>query len=210
MKYYGRERICASFIDKSPKGRTLNIGAGEIQWIENDLLLGNKNLYSSDIDKKNLGANNLAKNKLVVNAEKIPFGKGFFSQIIILDVLEHIKHDNLVVKELNRVLKKGGILIISVPNDTILSFLNPIRYIQHERHYTIKKIVGMIKQNGFKLEKIFSGGGVSELFNFYAHLLIKYTIGKKTNLHIFDKLRDREYNKHNRSGNEIIIRARKI
>lgn len=208
MKYYGRERVCASFISK--KGKILNIGAGQIRWIENDLLLGNKNLYSSDIEKRNLGKDNLAKNKLIINAEDIPFKKGFFSQLIILDVLEHIKNDKLAIKEINRVLKKGGKLIISVPNDNFLSYFNPVRYVQHERHYTIDQITRMLVNNGFKIENLFAGGSIFELFAFYMHLFIKYTTGRLVNLSIFNKLRDKEYAKHNKNGNEIIIKAKKI
>ena len=69
-KYYGRERICKSFMDLDEKGKTLNIGAGEVIWIENDLFLNNKNFISSDIDKKNLGEKNKAKNKVVADATK--------------------------------------------------------------------------------------------------------------------------------------------
>jgi len=45
------------------KGKTLNIGAGEIIWIENDLFLNNKNFISSDIDKNNLGDKKLKNTK---------------------------------------------------------------------------------------------------------------------------------------------------
>ena len=83
-----------------------------------------------------------------------------------------------------------------------------MRYVQHERHYTIEQITGLLAKNGFKIEKLFSGGGIFELLNFYAHLFIKYTAGKKVN--IFNKLRDREYLQHNNKGNEIIIKAKKI
>lgn len=209
MKYFGRERICASFIEKNLEGKTLNLGAGEIKWIENDVLFGKKNFISSDIDENNLGKDNLAIHKRMVDAENIPFNENYFSQVIILDVLEHIKNDSKVLDEIHRVLKKSGILVLSVPNDTLLSFLNPIRYAQHERHYSISKITGLLKQKGFKIEKIFAGGGISELLDLYTHLFIKYTTGKKINLKIFDSLRDREYKIHNNRGNEIIIRATK-
>ena len=196
-KYFGRERVCVSFIDKDIKGKTLNLGAGEILWLENDIFRGNSKFYSTDIESKNLEKQNLAKNKKIMGAEKIEFPDDIFSQVIILDVLEHIKNDSKVLEEIYRVLKREGLLIISVPNDTILSFLNPIRYAQHERHYTIKKITRLLKNKGFMIEEIFSGGKVWELMNLYSHLLIKYATGRKISPSVFEKLRDEEYSKHN-------------
>lgn len=210
QELFGRERICSSFIETSIKGKTLNIGAGEVLWIENGIFLNNPNFISSDIDKENLGEKNLAKNKILVDATKIPFNDGELSQVIMLDVLEHIKEDGLALKEVSRVLKKGGIFIICVPADTILSYLNPVRYIQHERHYTIKKITSLLKKHNFKIEKVFAGGGIFELLNLYTHFLIKYTTGKIINPKFFNKLRDTEYKKHKLSGNEIAVRAVKL
>ena len=68
-EYYGRERICRSFIDTKINGKTLNIGAGEMLWIENDLFPGNPNFISSDINKRNLGKHNLAINKIVAKEQ---------------------------------------------------------------------------------------------------------------------------------------------
>ena len=207
---YGRERVCASVIERDIDGITLNIGAGEVLWLENGIFLGNKNFISSDIEEKNLCKSNLAMHKIVADVQKLPFKNGKISQLIILDVLEHIKDDNKAISEIARVLRKSGKLIICVPNDTILSYLNPVRYVQHERHYSIKRITSLLKRNGFKIEKVFAGGGISELADLYTHFFIKYTIGKKINLSIFNKLRDFEYRKHSPSGNEIIVKATKI
>ena len=207
---FGRERICGEFIGKNPELKTLNIGAGEILWIENYLLKNYAGLVSSDIDKKNLGSKNLAKNKVLLDATNIPFKDNQFDQVIILDVLEHIKNHEKTLNEIKRVLKKHGKLIISVPNDTLLSFFNPIRYAQHERHYTISQITFLLKKNGFKIEKLFSGGRIWELIDLYTHLIIKYSTGKIINLSAFNILRDKEYKKHSNNGNEIIILAKKI
>lgn len=210
QEYLGRERICKSFIDVNEKGKTLNLGAGEMQWLENDLFLGNPNFISSDIDEGNLGEKNKAKNKTLMNAEKITFKDGELSQILILDVLEHIKNEKGVIDEIYRTLKKNGKLIISVPGDNFLSFFNPIRYAQHERHYKVDRLKSILENKGFKIERIAAGGGIFELLNFYAHLIIKYTTGIKMNVKFLNRLRDKEYDKYNPNGNQIIIRAIKI
>src|SRR3989338_3602103 len=209
-EYYGRERICRSFIDTKINGKTLNIGSGEMLWIENDLFPGNPNFISSDINKRNLGKHNLAINKIVANAENLPLKNNELSQLIILDVLEHIKNDEKVIREIHRVLNSNGKLVICVPNDTLLSFINPIRYAQHERHYTIKQITSLLKKNGFAIEKVHAGGRILDLVDLYSHLIIKYTTGKKIKLSFLNGLRDKEYSNHINNGNEITVLARKI
>lgn len=206
---YGRERICASLIDASIKGKTLNIGAGEMQWVENQLFLNNNDFFSSDLDIKNLGGKNKAINKIQCDATKLPFKDNYFSQIIILDVLEHIKDHHKALDEIYRVLKKNGKLVICVPNDTLLSYLNPVRYVQHERHYTIKNITNLLRKKRFKIKKIFAGGRIFELLALYLHFFAKYFL--KKSISPFSKLIDKkEYLKHIKNGNEIAILAIKI
>jgi ubiquinone/menaquinone biosynthesis C-methylase UbiE len=178
-RLYGRERVCARFIDSKVNSKTLNIGAGEMQWIENILFLDNKLFISSDINKNNLGEKNKAINKMIIDATKISLSDNSVSQVIILDVLEHIRDHEKAVSEISRVTKKNGCLVVCVPNDTLLSYLNPVRYAQHERHYKIKDIKELLEKNGFKIDKIFAGGGLFELASLYVHFAIKYIAGKK-------------------------------
>ncbi len=205
-KLYGRERICASFIDVTISGKTLNIGTGEMQWIENLVFLKNKNFISSDLDAKNLGKENKAIKKIQCDATKLPFENGSMSQVIILDVLEHIKNHHKALEEIFRVLKKNGKLVICVPNDTLLSYLNPVRYVQHERHYTIQGITSLLNKKGFSVKKVFTGGFIFELIALYLHFFMKYIFRKKVSF--FTKLIDSyEYNKSKNYGNEIAILA---
>jgi len=210
QKYLGKERICRSLINEKIKGKTLNIGAGEVLWIENELFLNNSNFISSDIEEKNLDERNHTINKIKLDAVNLPFEDNELSQIIILDVLEHIKDDLKVVKEMRRTLKKRGQLIICVPNNNLLSFFNPVKYAQHERHYSITHIKSLLEKNGFKIERVFCGGGFFELLDLYIHLIIKHTTGKMIWLDFLKKLKDKEYEKHKEKGNEIIIKAVKL
>jgi len=54
----------------------------------------------------------------------LPFGDAAFTSITILDVLEHIYEQTRLLKELNRVLAKGGTLIVTVPGRHLFSFLD--------------------------------------------------------------------------------------
>lgn len=207
--YFGRERICLQYINTDLKIKTLNIGAGEIRWLENDVFLGHRHFLSSDIDEKNLGNSNKALNKKKIDAENIPLSDHSFDQVILLDVLEHIERDDKALEEINRVLKIGGNFVLSVPNDTLLSYLNPIRYLQHKRHYSPGHIKRLLEKHGFKITNIFIGGGIFELIELYTHLIVKHLFRHLMNPSYFNKLRDSEYKKSHLSGNEIIILAKK-
>lgn len=52
----------------------------------------------------------------------IPFEDNFFDVIISLELLEHVEDPIEVLKEIKRVLKPGGCLIMSTPNDA--TFMN--------------------------------------------------------------------------------------
>lgn len=56
------------------------------------------------------------------NACDIPFEKNKFSCVCMEEVIEHIKEQDIALKEIYRVLKPGGSLIISTPNKWIYRF----------------------------------------------------------------------------------------
>lgn len=48
--------------------------------------------------------------------EKLPFKDNFFDTVLILSILEHVENFTFMMEEARRVLKKGGVAIIIVPN----------------------------------------------------------------------------------------------
>jgi len=62
---------------------------------------------------KNKGIENLIK----YNGKILPFKNSFFDRIIISHVLEHINKPEEFLVEIMRILKKGGVLSISLPTD---------------------------------------------------------------------------------------------
>jgi SAM-dependent methyltransferase len=86
-----------------------------------------------------------------MDARQTPFYEEFDS-IGAFDVLEHIKEDELVVRELYSALKPGGILLISVPQHPFL-WSAADEYACHVRRYNNDNIVGIVKRSGFHILK---------------------------------------------------------
>lgn len=82
----------------------------------------------------------------------LPLKDGSADVVLCLDVLEHLKNDKGAIKEISRILKKGGIAIITVPalkllwsvHDEINNHFR--RYEKKELNRLLKKEFRIIKQ----------------------------------------------------------------
>ena len=99
--------------------KILEIGAGSephISYIKSkdfSYYILEKSKYRSQITKSKSG-------KIFYkyyNGKNIPFKPNTFDRIIISHTLEHIPDPEFFIKELMKVLKKGGVLSISLPTD---------------------------------------------------------------------------------------------
>ena len=64
-----------------------------------------------------------------------------FDFVVSFQVIEHIKKDREFVKEIHRVLKKGGKFILTTPNKKMSLTRNP----WHIREYTVSQLVELLK-----------------------------------------------------------------
>lgn len=63
-----------------------------------------------------------------LTGEMAPFADNTFDQVVIVDFLEHIPDDAGFVRELRRILKPDGVLIVNVPHLKPHSLLNRVRH----------------------------------------------------------------------------------
>lgn len=112
--------------------------------------------------------------------EKFPYRDNFFDIVFAGEVIEHTTDDISFLNEINRVLKKNGILILTTPNllslgNRFLMFFGRLprfAYAEfHYRIYTANLIKSKIIKAGFKIKKIDSSYIlISTFFNKYLGL----------------------------------------
>jgi SAM-dependent methyltransferase len=105
----------------------------------------------------------LAKKKLKVpfvsgDINNLPIRSNSVGLIIALDVLEHVDNDMNAIRELHQVLRKRGIIIITVPAFNFLWGTQDV-VTGHKRRYLREKIANKLREAGFEILR-------SSYFNF--------------------------------------------
>lgn len=202
-----------NLIQPSKKDRVLNIGISNIPELEMRIEKKVKSCETIDIDKKKLerAAGFLKKTQLIgEDFFSYNFKRKKFNKIVILEVLEHLDKEEQAIKRINKLLCRGGALIISVPSDSFLHIINPVKYFEHKRHYSSKRLTTLLEKKGFKIEHINLVENWSLLVNLYFHILRKFFFRKSGKFNVLDRKGNKTYSKGNRKGMDIIARAIKI
>lgn len=98
--------------------------------------------------------------------QDLPYQNNTFDFISALDVIEHIKEDHLAVSEINRILKPGGILLLTVPH-RMKYYTYQDLLIGHYRRYEINDIQYLFRDYSFKILKIFGVYGQAMKVQFF-------------------------------------------
>ncbi|HKP52861.1 MAG TPA: class I SAM-dependent methyltransferase [Chloroflexia bacterium] len=87
------------------------------------------------------------------DAAELPFGEGVFDIITALDVVEHLDDDVTALCELRRVLRPGGVAVISVPAYPVLwTYWDDI--LGHRRRYTTRTLRAAVEKAGLEVLKV--------------------------------------------------------
>lgn len=98
----------------------------------------------------------------VGTVESLPFKDNFFDVVVFLAVIEHIPKGTELqaLIEINRVLKKGGYLILDTANSNILSILlDPAYFLIGHRHYSQAHLYNLLSSAKFRVIEIYKRGG---------------------------------------------------
>ena len=112
-----------SFINKLPPGKILDIGAG-LGYLLSAI---NNNWDKYCIEISNTGSDFIKKNftKIKVSnteLEKNNFESNYFDVVVLYHVIEHLEKPLEILKEIKRILKPEGFLILGTPTSTNLMF----------------------------------------------------------------------------------------
>jgi len=152
----------------------------------------------------------------------MPFKKGTFNKILLSSVLQMVKNDRILLKEIHRVLKKNGVFVLSVPTEYLyIKKLNQIRNkltkkfkSKNKGFYRYNEIIKLLQKEGFKIMKVEYAPKRLGSFIYETWLYFCYYTGLPLSHPFYFFLYpiaylDRFSNKRQR-GNEIIIKAKKI
>jgi SAM-dependent methyltransferase len=109
-----------------------------------------------------------------VEEDEFPFPAGSFDLVLFCEIIEHLLMDPVaVLRQIHRVLKPGGILVLTTPNvarlDNVLAMVNGANiydpysgfgpYGRHNREYNRHELHRLLDFAGFEVEHSFSADG---------------------------------------------------
>ncbi|MCG3205117.1 MAG: Ubiquinone biosynthesis O-methyltransferase [Elusimicrobia bacterium] len=110
-------------------GKILDVGCGSGNLLEK---LNGDRLVGIDLSDTLLNqARERLKDKpncelIKADIERLPFERGLFDCVICSEVLEHVENPKLVIDEMFRVIKPQGLIVITVPNETLINWTKRI------------------------------------------------------------------------------------
>ncbi len=89
---------------------------------------------------------------LAATAEQLPFADGCADVLVSSDVLEHLSDDRRALREYRRVLKPGGLLLVTVPSYQWLWCAHDVRA-GHRRRYRLAELTAAVGSAHFRVER---------------------------------------------------------
>ena len=107
---------------------------------------------------------------LRASANSLPFKDKSFDVITALDTLEHVSELNTCMRELRRILKKNGILLLLLPNPIWWNFFSIFKLEDksHVNKFNIEKWEQILLENDLEIKKRFGIlSGTFKKFSFF-------------------------------------------
>lgn len=175
-----RAKMIIGAVNPQEGDKILDVGCGDGYYLYLLSHLGLElNLTGTDFDPNGLRSakKNLSGKKIKLFEadlmKTLPFKSNTFDKAVMSEVAEHLPSDVNGLKEVWRVLKPGGILILTVPNANYPFFWDPVNWIlerffgthiksgfwagiwnQHIRLYKLEQIKDVVRRAGFSVDEV--------------------------------------------------------
>jgi SAM-dependent methyltransferase len=146
---YAQYKVVLPLINRYIYGKVIDLGCGDMPFKE--FLINKVTVYNSlDLWPQVEGVT------FVGDIEDMNMiDKDAYDSAICLDVLEHVPNPKQAIKEMHRILKPSGILLISVPHLSRLHFI-PYDYFR----FTLYGLTHLLRSIGFDVIEIQAKGGI--------------------------------------------------
>jgi SAM-dependent methyltransferase len=156
--YRGRRQIIGAELDRlplPPRARVLDAGCGSGRTLQDLRAYGEV----SGIELSELAAGYARSRELgevrVGRVEELPWEAGTFDLVTCLDVLEHTPDDHVALRELRRVTKPGGWLLLTVPAyPSLWSTHDVVNH--HYRRYTRRSLRRAATDAAWRVDRLTS------------------------------------------------------
>ncbi len=116
--YADCHQVALRLAGAEPPGRALDLGAGQGA-LSQALKLRGFEVTAADINPGQFRAAGVTFARLDLN-EPLPFPDAGFDLVVAVEVLEHLESPRAFLREIHRVLRPGGLAVLSTPNITSL------------------------------------------------------------------------------------------
>ena len=158
---FQRSKLAYVEAAKRVQGRVLEIGTGTGYGIDIIAPMCSRFVTMDKTRSEELGA-------MPANVEfkegvvpPLPFADESFDCVVSFQVIEHIERDKEFVREVRRVLKKGGKFIVSTPNRPMSLTRNP----WHVREYNAEQFSALLSE--FSTVEAMGVGGNERVWSYY-------------------------------------------
>ena len=154
----GRWRIIESFVQQicsHPEGhrpRILDVGCGTGANLKRLLQFGDAEGVDISPDALAFCRERGLENVRLGAAEKLPYEDGTFDLVTALDVVEHMDDDVAGLREMRRVLRPGGRILLFVPTFMCLWGVQD-EVSNHRRRYRLPELRRVVREAGFEIER---------------------------------------------------------
>jgi len=174
------KKLLSMYVDNYFQKKLVDVGCGTGKflqemnvWQDWGELLG---LDGSDEAIRFTKERHIANVKKANFEKKLPLRSKTYDVITSLDVVEHINDDQHLVNEFYRVLKPGGLVVITVPaHQWLWTYWDEM--LGHFRRHNKKSVTSLFSTAGFEIEKI------SYFYSYLLPIAIIFRLLKSSNKH---------------------------